>query len=210
MGGGDDHRPGRGSELLRRRFPRQASSSSSGCAVYLLLSLAPVEVTLSSAAVLRWSGGGGGGGDGCCCCWFESSPLLLREETEDRRWMRILGRRARDRVRCRCRLGCTGASAAAGVKWEEEWVVVGSPVPSGRSSGPRTGSMRSIEGRAGKNERKPAEKKESENTESITLCRDKGKMERLGGENGEKLKKKKKRGEGKESLTKPRRRLVWR
>ena len=205
MGGGDDHRPGRGSELLRRRFPRHASSSSSGCAVCFLLSLAPVEVTLSSAVVLR--GSGGGGDRYCCCCcwsrWFESSPLLLSEDTEDKRWMRILGRRARDRVRCRCRLGCTGTSAAAGVKWEESVVV--SPVPSGRSSGPRTGSMRSIEGRAWMNERK--QKKESKKrVKGLMHLGEREGRWKVGGEKMDRRRKKEER----ESLTKPRCRLVWR
>ena len=190
MGGGDDHRPGRGSELLRRRFPRQASSSTSGCGVCLLLSLT-AEVTLSSAAVLRCSGGGGD--RWCCCsCWFESSPLLLKEETEDKRWMRTLGRRARDRVRCRWRLGCAGTSAAAGVKWEESVVV--SPVPAGRSSGPRTGSMRSIEG-------EPERTRDSKQKKRVKIPNQDiyGKRE-VGGLEGEKMEgswKKKKRGEGK-------------
>jgi len=130
-GDGDDHRPGRGSELLRRRLPCHDSSSSSICVCSLpgpgLLFLVRNAVALSSAAVRRFEFWG---------FWFGSSPLLPNEETEERRERRILGRRDRDRARG---LGV----CAVGVR--ELLSNAGNGAPLGRSSGPPTGSMRSIE-----------------------------------------------------------------
>lgn len=125
-GDGDDHRPGRGSELLRRRFPCHASSSSSSiCVVSLpgLRFLARNAVALSSAAGRRYD---------CWELWFGSSPLLPNEETDERREMRILGRRERDGARD---LGVYAVGVNVLLSG------VGDEAPFGRSSGPPTGSM---------------------------------------------------------------------
>lgn len=75
-GGGEDHLPGFGSELLRRRPPDQASSSSLG------------------------------GGDWIAClsmagAWFSGKFVVSREGIDGNRDKRILGLRVRelDRVR---------------------------------------------------------------------------------------------------------------
>lgn len=120
--GGEDHRPGRGSELLRRR--PDCHDSSSSC-------------TGDLTETWRVREGPGWLSESTCCgCWVLT---VSNDEREGRRDRRILGRR----VRFEGALGRDGASV--GLEDDASADCGCSGTPAGAVE-PSTGSMGSMEG----------------------------------------------------------------